>query len=167
MGIVAGLLATVTAFFRRWRRSRLKTEPIPTAVHSDQRKTKPIVQSVLLLLLCALAFHACAHTAKHQAESKTPGVSFYEGIMRFYRGPLNHLQAARRGECPMYPSCSEYSRQAIARFGFARGWVMSMDRLMRCGRDETRLAPKIWVDGKLKYYDPIEKNTLWHSQVVN
>jgi hypothetical protein len=58
----------------------------------------------------------------------------------------------------MYPSCSEYSRKAVARFGFAKGWVMSMDRMMRCGRDETRLAPIIWVNGKLKYYDPIEKN---------
>jgi hypothetical protein len=57
----------------------------------------------------------------------------------------------------MHPSCSEYSRQAVARFGFAKGWVMSMDRLMRCGRDEVRMAPKIRVNGKLKYYDPIEK----------
>jgi hypothetical protein len=60
----------------------------------------------------------------------------------------------------MYPSYSECSRQAIARFGFAKGWVMSMDRLMRCGRDETRLALKIVVNGKLKYYDPNEKNSL-------
>ncbi|WP_407923348.1 membrane protein insertion efficiency factor YidD [Desulfosoma caldarium] len=26
----------------------------------------------------------------------------------------------RRGECPMYPSCSEYSTQAFARYGFAK-----------------------------------------------
>jgi len=67
----------------------------------------------------------------------------------------------------MHPSCSEYSRQAIARFGFARGWVMSMDRLMRCGRDETRFAPKLWVNGKVKYFDPIENNDLWHNQAAN
>jgi hypothetical protein len=35
---------------------------------------------------------------------------------------------------------------------------MSMDRLMRCGRDETRTAPRILVHGKWKYYDPIESN---------
>jgi putative component of membrane protein insertase Oxa1/YidC/SpoIIIJ protein YidD len=162
MGIVAGFLAAVTGFFRR-RRSRQETDSIPTAVHSDQRKTKPILQSVLLLLLCGLTFHACAHTAKHQAESKTTGTSFHEGIMWVYRGPLNHLRSVRRGECPMYPSCSEYSRQAIARFGFAKGWVMSMDRLMRCGRDETSTAPRILVHGQLKYFDPIDANDLWHS----
>ena len=55
----------------------------------------------------------------------------------------------------------------VTTFGFAKGWVMSMDRLMRCGRDETRIAPKIWVNGKLKYYDPIERNDLWHSQAIN
>ena len=41
------------------------------------------------------------------------------------------------------------------------GWIMAMDRLMRCGRDETRLSPKIMIYGKLKYYDPVEKNDFW------
>ena len=79
---------------------------------------------------------------------------------------MNHLKAVRRGECQMYPSCSEYSRQAIARYGFAKGWVMSMDRLLRCGRDEIRLAPRILVNGKWKYYDPVESNDVWHSQSI-
>jgi putative component of membrane protein insertase Oxa1/YidC/SpoIIIJ protein YidD len=131
MGIVAGFLAAVTGFFRRRRRSRLEIDSIPGATHAEQRKTKSIVKSGLLMLLSATAFYACAHTAQRQVESKTSGVSLYEGVISFYRGPLNHLQAVRRSECPMYPSCSEYSRQAIARFGFAKGWVMSMDRLMR------------------------------------
>ena len=58
----------------------------------------------------------------------------------------------------MYPSCSQYSKEAVARFGFVKGWVMSMDRLMRCGRDEVRLAPKIWVNGEWKIFDPVETN---------
>ena len=33
------------------------------------------------------------------------------------------------------------------------------DRLMRCVRDETRLAPRIGVNGKVKYFDPIERMT--------
>jgi putative component of membrane protein insertase Oxa1/YidC/SpoIIIJ protein YidD len=165
MGIVAGFLAAVTGFFRRRRCSRLEADSIPGATHAEQRKTKPIVKSGLLMLLCATAFYACAHTAQRQVESKTSGVSLYEGVISFYRGPLNHLQAVRRGECPMYPSCSEYSRQAVARFGFAKGWVMSMDRLMRCGRDEKSTAPRILVHGKLKYFDPIDANDSWHSNL--
>ena len=96
MGIVAGFLAAVTGFFRRRRRSRLEADSIPNATHPEQRKTKSIVKSDMLLLFCALALYACAHTAQHQAEPNTTDVSFYEGIISFYRGPLNHLQAVRR-----------------------------------------------------------------------
>jgi putative component of membrane protein insertase Oxa1/YidC/SpoIIIJ protein YidD len=154
MGIITGLLAAVTGLFRK-RRSQRETDSTSTAIRAKKRKTEFTAKSGLLLLLCAFALYACAHTAQYQAESNTTDGSLYEGIIRFYRGPLNRLQAVRSGECPMYPSCSEYSRQAVTRFGFAKGWVMSMDRLMRCGRDETRTAPRIIVHGKWKYYDPI------------
>ena len=48
--------------------------------------------------------------------------------------------------------------EAVGRYGFIKGWVMSMDRLMRCGRDEVRLAPKIWVNEEWKVFDPVETN---------
>jgi hypothetical protein len=63
----------------------------------------------------------------------------------------------------MYPSDSEYSLQSIKKHGMLAGWVMSMDRLMRCGRDETRLSPGVFVNGKWKTYDPVEKNDFWWS----
>lgn len=41
---------------------------------------------------------------------------------------------------------------------------MTCDRLMRCGRDETELSPRIMVDGELKYYDPVQANEiLWNE----
>jgi hypothetical protein len=58
----------------------------------------------------------------------------------------------------MYPSCSAYSRNSFAEEGFFWGFVMTCDRLMRCGRDETRLAPKVWVDGRELTVDPLEAN---------
>jgi len=84
-------------------------------------------------------------------------------MVRFYRGPLNHLSAVRYGECPMYPSDSEYSLQSIQKHGMLVGWIMAMDRLMRCGRDETRLSPQVFINGKWKTYDPVEKNDFWWS----
>ena len=118
---------------------------------------------VLLVYLTAMI--ACAHSPGGQAALTTaPGDSLFDGFMQIYEGPLNHLKSVRRGECPMYPSCSQYARQAMARYGFARGWVMAMDRLMRCGRDETRRAQKIIVNGKWKYYDPVENNADWSTQ---
>jgi len=42
---------------------------------------------------------------------------------------------------------------------------MTFDRLMRCGRDELYLSPKIIVDGKSKCYDPVKNNDfLWHIE---
>lgn len=82
-------------------------------------------------------------------------------IVRFYRGPLDHLSAVKRGECPMHPSCSEYSVQSLQKHGFLIGWIMTCDRLMRCGNDELRLSPSIHAKGKLKCYDPVEANDFW------
>ncbi|MDY7036561.1 MAG: membrane protein insertion efficiency factor YidD [Thermodesulfobacteriota bacterium] len=79
-------------------------------------------------------------------------------ILDFYQGPLNHLSAVKQGECHMYPSCSEYSKQCIEKHGFFIGWMMTCDRLMRCGRDEIGLSPKILVNGEWKCYDPVENN---------
>lgn len=61
----------------------------------------------------------------------------------------------------MYPSCSNYSIQSLKKHGFFIGWIMSCDRLMRCGGDEMRLSPKIFSNGKLKCYDPVENNDFW------
>jgi putative component of membrane protein insertase Oxa1/YidC/SpoIIIJ protein YidD len=110
----------------------------------------------LLLALSLLA--ACAH-GDPPAGNREAGP--FGTLLNFYQGPLDHLSAGRRGDCPMWPSCSEYSRQAVARHGFAVGWVMTMDRLMRCGRDGLRWAPRVVVDGRVKYLDPLSANDVW------
>ncbi len=61
----------------------------------------------------------------------------------------------------MYPSDSDYSLQSFKKHGILLGWVMTMDRLMRCGRDETKLSPTVSVNGKLKTYDPLNQNDFW------
>jgi len=87
-------------------------------------------------------------------------------VIDFYQGPLNHCSAVRSGECPMHPSCSEYGKEAFEKHGFFIGGMIASDRLMRCGRDEVRLAPKIYVDGKLKFHDPLEENTFWWDEAT-
>ncbi len=122
---------------------------------------KTLAKLILLLTFFSL-IASCTYSQSMQAETDGGGdpLSF---MVRFYRGPLNHLSAVRYGECPMYPSDSEYSLQSIKKHGMLAGWVMSMDRLMRCGRDETRLSPEIFINGKWKTYDPVEKNDFWWS----
>ena len=110
------------------------------------------------LLLALGLMTACAHG---EPPAGAPAAGPFESLLAFYQGPLDHLSAVRRGECPMVPSCSAYSRQAVAQHGFALGWAMTMDRLMRCGRDGLRWAPRMIVDGRVKYLDPLSANDFW------
>jgi hypothetical protein len=67
--------------------------------------------------------------------------------------------------CPMYPSCSQYSLQCFEKHGLFIGWMMTCDRLLRCGRDELRLSPEIVVNDELLCYDPLENNDfLWYHK---
>ncbi len=117
---------------------------------------------VILFLIILISITSCTYSRSIQTQTGQEANPL-SSMIEFYRGPLNHLSAVRYGECPMYPSDSEYSLQSIQKHGMLIGWVMTMDRLMRDGRDETRLSPKILTDSKWKTYDPVEKNDFWWS----
>jgi putative component of membrane protein insertase Oxa1/YidC/SpoIIIJ protein YidD len=120
---------------------------------------KIFLKSMLFLILFSLIV-SCSYPNSMQAETGW-GTDPLSLMTRFYRGPLNHLSAVRYGECPMYPSDSEYSLQSLQKHGMLVGWIMAMDRLMRCGRDETRLSPEVFINGKRKTYDPVGQNDFW------
>jgi putative component of membrane protein insertase Oxa1/YidC/SpoIIIJ protein YidD len=120
-------------------------------------------RSALIWLTFFVVLLGCSHapsSEKKERSSFNPMLSLVE----FYRGPLDSLSAVKTGECPMHPSCSEYSVQALEKHGVFVGWIMTCDRLMRCGRSEMKLAPTIYVNGKAKYYDPVEKNDFWWNK---
>ncbi|WP_239739959.1 MULTISPECIES: membrane protein insertion efficiency factor YidD [Luteibacter] len=50
-------------------------------------------------------------------------------LISFYKRWLSPLLGAR---CRFHPSCSDYARVAIARFGPARGAVLGTWRILRC-----------------------------------
>jgi putative membrane protein insertion efficiency factor len=72
-----------------------------------------------------------------------------------------HISSIGGSRCPMYPTCSKYSVLAFKEHGLFIGWMMTIDRLFRCGRDELRLSPQIIVNGELACYDPLENNDFW------
>jgi putative component of membrane protein insertase Oxa1/YidC/SpoIIIJ protein YidD len=109
-----------------------------------------------MLLLIPLYMNGCKTMQVDDLDTPSSG-----GLIAFYQGPLNHLQAVRAGSCPMHPSCSTYARQALSKHGLILGGMMATDRLMRCGRDELRSAPRILVGGQVKYYDPLNANDFW------
>lgn len=122
---------------------------------------KPLIAFQYIIFGAALTlFSACAHTNSVPTGTRE-GEDPFSQMIAVYRGPLNHLSAVRSGGCPMYPSCSDYSKQAIHKHGVFKGWIMTMDRLMRCGRDETSLSPHIILDNQQKIYDPLEANDFW------
>jgi putative membrane protein insertion efficiency factor len=50
-------------------------------------------------------------------------------VIRLYQKVISPILPAA---CRFYPSCSEYSRESIMRFGAARGAWLTMLRLLKC-----------------------------------
>ncbi|MFZ7112796.1 MAG: membrane protein insertion efficiency factor YidD [Desulfatiglandales bacterium] len=51
------------------------------------------------------------------------------GLIVFYQVWISPLFFP---SCRFYPSCSTYARQAIEKYGFFRGGVLSVCRLLKC-----------------------------------
>ncbi|MCG8633947.1 MAG: membrane protein insertion efficiency factor YidD [Desulfobacterales bacterium] len=79
-------------------------------------------------------------------------------FIRFYQ---DHISAVDGARCPMTPSCSEYAARAIKKHGAVMGWIMACDRLVRCGRDEVSISPKIRINNRTYVSDPVSANDFW------
>jgi uncharacterized protein len=51
------------------------------------------------------------------------------GSIRFYQAAISPLFGRH---CRFYPTCSDYARQAIERYGLARGGRLALRRILRC-----------------------------------
>lgn len=113
--------------------------------------------TVFFFLLCSYLY-AGDNTIKGEDKNETgqmnPVLSFYQ----------KHISPADGSRCPMYPSCSHYAAQAFKKHGFVMGWIMSCDRLVRCGRDESKLAGRVVIEGHELIYDPVRSNDFWWSE---
>lgn len=49
--------------------------------------------------------------------------------LRFYQ---NYLSPNFGKNCRFYPSCSEYSYQAIEKYGILKGFFLSLKRILKC-----------------------------------
>jgi len=58
----------------------------------------------------------------------------------------NTISKVTRSHCRFYPTCSEYSLTALKRFGFWKGFYLSVKRIIRCHP---------WNKGG---FDPVPKN---------
>lgn len=93
--------------------------------------------------------------SEHRQESEPAPFVFPIQVFR------NFLSGADGQRCAMVPSCSTYALEAVKKHGSIIGWVMTCDRLMRCGLDETRHTPPVRVGRRILSSDPVENNDFW------
>lgn len=61
---------------------------------------------------------------------KTPGRLLGAGLVRLYQLTFSPLIG---GSCRHVPTCSEYAFEAVVRHGLAKGSLLSIRRVARCG----------------------------------
>lgn len=78
-------------------------------------------------------------------------------LLTFYQKTIG---AVNSGRCPMYPTCSQYSVQAIRKHGPAIGIVMTADRFIH-ELDEQNFAPLVKIGDRYRFSDPVQNNDFW------
>lgn len=80
----------------------------------------------------------------------------YQGSLFFSR----YISPVDGDRCAMYPTCSAYSRQAIAKHGFFIGSIMTADRLIH-ENNEIDMAQVVEVGKSYRYSDSVAENDFW------
>ena len=79
--------------------------------------------------------------------------------LKAYQNGFSRMMSSK---CPMWPSCSAYSLDAVQKYGFLRGALLTADRLYHEGSVQ-RTASRIQVGDQLRYWDPVEDNVVWRK----
>ena len=53
-------------------------------------------------------------------------------IIDIYKKMISPIISARGYHCKFYPTCSEYAKQAIQKYGIFKGTVLAVKRVIRC-----------------------------------
>ncbi len=109
-----------------------------------------------MVLWVLLALSVLAHAEDNAVRSKTKSCT--NPIMGVYQEYISPVDGDR---CRMFPSCSNYASDAFQKHGVLMGWIMTCDRLVRCGRDEVTLSGSITKNQKERCHDPVYGNDFW------
>lgn len=92
---------------------------------------------------------------------KRPSASYPAAVLdvylRFFQRVISPVDGARSN---MYPTGSDYARQAFAKHGALVGVILTTERLMHEG-NEARVAPRIRKYGLWRIFDPVAANDWW------
>jgi len=53
-------------------------------------------------------------------------------LIKFISFYQKNISIFTKKSCAFYPTCSEYSKQALEKYGFFRGFYLSFRRILRC-----------------------------------
>lgn len=53
-------------------------------------------------------------------------------IIEFYQKNISLWIQSKSIRCKYYPSCSEYTKQAIEKYGVIKGTILGIKRILRC-----------------------------------
>jgi hypothetical protein len=98
-------------------------------------------------------------TVRHAPPDGFVKTGCYIWLMAYQKG-LGRFSASK---CPLKPSCSNYSLEAIARYGGFWGILMTADRFYHEGSIR-HTAPWIRDDDRLRFLDPVNDNVIWRAQ---
>jgi uncharacterized protein len=86
----------------------------------------------------------------------------FAGLVRWFQRTLSPLDGPK---CPHYPTCSEFARQAINKYGPLFGVLMAANRLTReyPGMLSSGDYPLV-LYGMVRAYDPIELEYIWSDE---
>lgn len=99
------------------------------------------------------------HPVFAPSEPSTETSTLAQKAVRFYQRRISPHDGPR---CPLYPTCSEYGRQAFGKHGFVVGLLLTVDRLL--GEiDMLKDAPDLQVHGVFRGHDPLEANDFWFA----
>lgn len=122
-------LYTVEAQGRQGEMPELRQHEITVAGEMPtlrQRLKRPETYLFVFALLIAAAAADTLRSADRQVTAKA-----YIGLVELYQSQISpRLSSYIR--CRYHPTCSEYSRQAVERFGILRGLQLSWTRLRSC-----------------------------------
>ena len=119
---------------------------------------KRLTSTLLVLGLLVFGSHGKAFAEPSPPPEEKEGFNPALWLVNLYREHISPIDGDR---CPSVPSCSSYSFQAIQKHGFFMGWMLTVDRLIHEGKEETRVSPVVYSDGQWKIFDPIQNNDFW------
>ncbi len=92
-------------------------------------------------------------------EERVPGIAStpFLWLLKIYQ---NFISPVKGDRCPMYPTCSQYSVEALQKHGPVVGIIMTADRLIH-ESDEPAYVPYKKVGNRYRFIDPLENNDFW------